>query len=85
MNKLSIAGLAALVLAAAAPAHAATDCGLDAKNFFEKLMANGNGKMANDQLIEAARKGVRAYDACKAGDAFTVHGVFDQIDGQKGK
>ena len=83
MNKLSIAGLLVILAAAAAPAHAATDCSLEAKNFFEKLMATGNGKMSNDQIVEAARKGVRAYDSCKAGDAFTVHGVFDQIDGQK--
>ncbi len=36
--------------------------------------------MTGDQMMEAARKGVRAYDACKFGDAFTLHGVWDQID-----
>ena len=46
-------------------------------------MLNGSNKMSGDQLTEAMRKGVRAYDACKSGDTFTVHGVWDQIDAEK--
>ena len=84
MNKFSMAAVAALLVAGIAPAHAA-DCTAEYRNFFEKLQLNGNGKMSGDQLAEASRKGVRAYDACKAGDTFTVHGVWDAIDAQKGK
>lgn len=83
MTKLSFAALAALALAGIAPAHAAGNCGFDAKSFFEKLMLNGSNKMSGEQLAEAMRKGVRAYDACLAGDTFTVHGVWDQIDADK--
>lgn len=83
MTKLPLIAFAALFAAGLAPAHAAGDCGLDAKSFFEKLMLNGSNKMSGDQLTEAMRKGVRAYDACKSGDTFTVHGVWDQIDAEK--
>ncbi len=84
MNKLSMAAMGAVLVAGIAPAHAA-DCNAEYKNFFEKLQLNGNGKMSGDQLAEASRKGVRAYDACKSGDTFTVHGVWDQIDADKKK
>jgi hypothetical protein len=86
MTKISMAALAALLVAGIAPANAASDCNSEYKNFFEKLQLNGNAKgMTGDQLADASRKGVRAYDACKSGDNFTVHGVFDQIDADKMK
>ncbi len=84
MNKYALAILAVVAAAGVAPAHAAQDCGFEAKSFFEKLMLNGSNRMSNDQLTEAVRKGVRAYDACKSGDTFTVHGVWDKIDADKG-
>lgn len=85
MTKMSIAALAAVLLAGAAPAHAATNCSDSFKGFFEMLQANGNVKlkMSGDELAEAARKGVRAYDGCKSGDTFTPHGVWDKIEADK--
>lgn len=85
MNKFTLSALAAVLLAGAAPAHAATDCNDSFKGFFDMLQANGNVKlkMSGDELAEAARKGVRAYDGCKAGDAFTPHGVWDKIEADK--
>ena len=85
MTRISMAALAALMVAGIAPAQAASDCNAEYKSFFERLMRDGNAKMTGDQLADASRKGVRAYDACKSGDSFTVHGVFDQIDADKMK
>ena len=85
MKALSVAALAAIVLAGAAPAQAASDCNNEFKNFFEKLQLSGNVKMkmSGDELADAARRGVRAYDACKSGDDFSAHGVWDKIEAEK--
>jgi hypothetical protein len=80
MNKLAFAAVATLLVAGIAPAHAKTDCNAEFKNFFERLARDGNARMTGDQLADASRKGVRAYDACQSGDSFTVHGVWDQLD-----
>lgn len=78
-----LAALAGLAVVGITPAHAAADCNDEFKNFFDRIQSLSNNKMGGERLADAMRKGVRAYDACKSGDAFTVHGVFDQIDGDK--
>lgn len=78
-----LAALAAIAVGGIAPAHAAADCNNDFKNFFERIQLMSNNKMGGEKLADAMRKGVRAYDACKSGDAFTVHGVFDQLEADK--
>jgi hypothetical protein len=80
MNKLAAAAFATLLVAGVAPAQAKSDCNAEFKNFFERLARDGNARMTGDQLADASRKGVRAYDACQSGDSFTVHGVWDQIE-----
>ena len=79
MNKLAFAAVATLLVAGIAPA----DCNAEFKNFFERLARDGNARMTGDQLADASRKGVRAFDACQSGDSFTVHGIWDQIDKEK--
>ena len=80
MNKIAAAAVATLLVAGIAPAHAKSDCNAGFKDFFERLARDGNARMTGDQLADASRKGVRAYDACQSGDSFTVHGVWDQIE-----
>jgi hypothetical protein len=80
MTRITLAAIAALLVAGAVPAQAKTDCNAWYKDFFERLMREGSAKMTGGQLAEASRKGVRAYDACAAGDEYSVHGVWDQIE-----
>ncbi len=78
MTKTIIAALAALLVAGSAPAFAAQDCAGGYKTFLGKMskMVEGTG---GDALAEAIRKSLTAYDACKAGDDFSPHGVWDKI------
>ncbi len=80
MTRIALAAIAATLLVGTVPAQAKTDCNAWYKDFFERLMREGNAKMSGAQLAEASRKGVRAYDACTAGDEFSVHGIWDQIE-----
>ncbi len=78
MTKTIFAALAALLVAGSAPAFAAQDCAGGYKTFLGKMskMVEGTG---GDALAEAIRKSLTAYDACKAGDDFSPHGVWDKI------
>lgn len=77
MNKL-FAAIAVAVLASAAPALAKTDCDGGFKNHMGKMSIYVN-KMSGYELADAVRRSLDAYDSCKAGDSFSVHGVWDQI------
>lgn len=72
---------AALLLAAVAhPASAATKCDDDLQNFWQKLMEQGSfSKMSGARIADVTRRTTRAYDACQAGDTFSVHGLWDEI------
>ena len=37
-------------------------------------------KMSGYELADAVRKSLDAYNSCKAGDGFSPHGVWDQIE-----
>ncbi len=63
--------LAAAVIAAfaASPASAArTDCDANYREFWELMQRYGNAKPSTDDLVATQRTGLRAYDACQAGD-----------------
>jgi hypothetical protein len=39
-------------------------------------------KMSGYELADVVRKSLDAYDSCKAGDGFSPHGVWDQIEAE---
>jgi len=84
MKRLS--GIAAVLLIAAAvqPAHAAGRCDDDLQNFWRKLMEQGSfSQMSGARIADVTRRVTRAYDACQAGDSFSVHGLWDEIARQQ--
>ena len=79
MKRISLAILAATLVAAASPAFAAkTDCDAGYKDFLGKMSLYVN-KMTGYDLADAVRKSLDAYNSCSAGDDFSPHGVWDQI------
>ncbi len=78
MTKLSVAALAALLIAGTTPAFAKTDCDAGFKDFLGKMSAHIS-KMSGPELGEYVRKSLGAYDSCMAGDSFSPYGVWDKI------
>jgi hypothetical protein len=76
----------ALLAAVAAPAHARVDCDDDIRTLFERLQRDAGATMSKgDKIADVMRRTVRAYDACRSGDDFSLRGVWDQIEKEKGK
>ncbi len=84
MKRIAIAALAAALLAGVSPAFAKEDCNAGYRDFVGKMSTYVN-KMSGDELAGYIRKGLGAYDSCMAGDAFSPHGVWDQILADMGK
>ena len=85
MPKIALPMVAALLVASMSPAFAAaSDCATGYKDFVGKMSTYAN-KMSGDELAGYIRKGLGAYDSCMAGDAFSPHGVWDQILADMGK
>ncbi len=82
MKKLMFAVLAATAVTGVAPAYADNlKCDEGVKQFFERLQLNGSAMTGRgDRLADIMRKTVRAYDACKSGDDFSLRGLWDQIE-----
>lgn len=79
MTKLSIATIAAVLMASMSPAFAAkNDCDGGYKSFLGKMTIYVD-KMSGYELADAVRKSLDAYNSCKAGDDFSPHGVWDKI------
>jgi hypothetical protein len=79
MKRLYSAILAATFLAAASPVFAAkTDCDNGYKKFLSQMSIYVD-KMSGYELADAVRKSLDAYNACTAGDDFSLHGVWDKI------
>ena len=78
MKKLTLAALAALLFAGAAPAFAKEDCDGGFKTHMGKMSIYVD-KMSGYELADAVRKSLDAYNSCKAGDNFSPHGVWDGI------
>lgn len=79
MTKIVLSVAAAALLAGMAPAVAAEDCDGGYKTFMNK-MAVYIPKVTGGDLASAVQKGLDAYNSCKAGDSFSPHGVWDQIN-----
>jgi hypothetical protein len=84
MLKTPLALIAALLVAGVTPAFAKEDCNAGYKDFVGK-MSSHISNVSGDQLAEYVRKSLGAYDSCMAGDAFSPHGVWDQILADMGK
>jgi len=84
MKRIAISALAAALLAGVTPALAKEDCNGGYKDFVTKMTSHVSN-MSGDELAGYIRKGLGAYDSCMAGDAFSPHGVWDQILADMGK
>ena len=86
MFKTTLAALAAVLVVGSAPAYAAQDCDAGYKTFLGKMMKKVEATPAIT-IADVLRKGLAAYDSCKAGDSFSPQGVWDQLaaDLEKGK
>ena len=84
MKRIAIAALAAALIASVSPAFAKEDCNGGYKDFLTKMSSHFSN-MSGDELAGYIRKGLGAYDSCMAGDAFSPHGVWDQILADMGK
>ena len=84
MLKTPLALIAALLIAGVTPAFAKEDCNGGYKDFLTKMSPHFS-IMSGDELAGYIRKGLGAYDSCMAGDAFSPHGVWDQILADMGK
>ena len=58
---------------------AAEDCDGSFKTHMGKMSIYID-KMSGYELADAVRKSLDAYNSCKAGDGFSPHGVWDQIE-----
>jgi hypothetical protein len=81
MKLLSAAALVAIFAAIASPTYAAEDCDGGFKTHMGKMSILIN-KMSGYELADVVRKSLDAYDSCKAGDGFSPHGVWDQIEAE---
>jgi hypothetical protein len=79
MRYLSIATFAALFATFASPTFAAVDCDGGFKGHMTKMTIYID-QMSGYELADAVRKSLDAYNACKAGDDFSPHGVWDKIE-----
>lgn len=81
MNKIILAATVALFVSGIVPAQAATNCNDQYRDFWDKVTQDGGLKtMSGERLADISRKSIRAYDACQAGDEFSLHGVWDQLE-----
>lgn len=79
MTKSILAALAAVLVAGtAAPAFAKQDCDGGYKTYLGKMVRFVDTAPATT-IADALRKGLVAYDSCKAGNSFSPQGVWDQI------
>ena len=78
MSKLMISAFTAALLAGVPPALAKIGCDAGFKNFMTKMTIYVDD-MSSDELADAVRKSLDAYNSCEAGDTFSPHGVWDQI------
>lgn len=79
MRKTTLAALAFALAASGTPALAKTDCDAGFKTHMAKMSIYVD-KTSGYDLADAVRKSLDAYNSCKAGDNFSPHGVWDQIE-----
>jgi hypothetical protein len=79
MKKFWIVGLGALLSAVATPSFAAkVDCDAGYKSFLGRMSKLLDESAAVDSA-DGLRRSLAIYDACRAGDDFSPHGVWDKI------
>lgn len=79
MSKYILAALSIVVATLAAPVFAAEpDCSGGYKIFINRVSPSID-KVNDEDLATLMRRGLSVFDACKAGDNFSPHSVWDQI------
>lgn len=70
MQKIRFALAAAAIAAiAVSPAFAQrADCAANYREFWELMQRHGSARPSTEDLVATQRMGLRAYDACQAGD-----------------
>ncbi len=74
-------GIAIAIIAAfaAGPASAATDCNARYDDFWEKMRQYGNSKPKTEDVVATHRMGLRAFDACQAGDEANFANFWEKM------
>ena len=81
MKMVTFAVLATACTAFSNSAFAAYDCDAGFKGHMAKMSIFVD-KTSGYELADAVRRSLDAYDSCKAGDGFSPHGVWDQIEAE---
>jgi hypothetical protein len=81
MPKIRSAVAAVLVVAfAASPALAdRADCSAKYREFWDLMQRYGSAKPSTDDLVATQRMGLRAYDACQAGDESNFSNFWENM------
>ncbi len=79
MRKIALAAIAVALAGAGTPALAKVDCDGGFKTHMSKMTIYID-KVTGYDLADAVRKSLDAYNSCKAGDNFSPHGIWDQIE-----
>ncbi len=72
------ATVAALLVVFALPA-AAADCAKDYKAFWDQFNAGPAKDLSGDKYAIVSRQGLRAFDACSAGDENNSKAIFTRL------
>lgn len=79
MLKISMMIGAVLLAASSMSAFAAAESCDDGYKSFMKKSSIYYGTLSAADLSDAVHRSFDAYNECKAGDGFSLHGVWDQI------
>jgi hypothetical protein len=71
---------AAIAASAASPAVAErVDCSANYREFWELMQRYGSAKPSTEDLVSTQRMGLRAYDACQAGDESNFSNFWENM------
>jgi hypothetical protein len=77
---LAIAWFTYLHVGVPAPTpHATMDCGGLYKDYWQRFERQTLARISGDQLANASRLALRAYDACAAGDEQNAKAQFEKL------
>jgi len=79
MLKISMVIGAVLLASSSVSAFAAAETCDDGYKSFMKKSSIYYGTLSATNLSDAVHRSFDAYNECKAGDGFSLHGVWDQI------
>lgn len=71
--------MAAIAAFAATPAHAASNCLANYEDLQKKISGVYDAKVSTETVVAIQRMGLRAFDACNAGDEASFSGFWDKM------